>query len=313
MRREAAGGCVVLLLFALLLGPDAARAVRGQGRMDRWLLRSPGGGPKKMPERGASEQGGGAARKRARTGANASPRSGKWDAELLQTPSGLVICPICRMNVHWTLQDSHVVECLQLLESGKRRGETGTCTTEPAPPAASPRATDASPWPPLAQKVKHAAPAAEVITRPDEKEKAAGQTATKERPSWSDEKGKAAGQTVAKERPNWWEQTAQRQQRLEQPLKGSWWEKSSTHLQVLQEKETMPNLSVFDVETQDLNAGLKLQPTAISQVPGLYQFQNFIDEAEEARLLEMLEADGRDRWIRSKFSGECESQGWGVR
>ena len=303
----------MLLLFALLLGPDAARAVRGQGRMDRWLLRSPGGGPKEMPERGASEQGGGAARKRARTGANASPRSGKWDAELLQTPSGLVICPICRMNVHWTLQDSHVVECLQLLESGKRRGETGTCTTEPAPPAASPRATDASPWPPLAQKVKHAAPAAEVITRPDEKEKAAGQTATKERPSWSDEKGKAAGQTVAKERPNWWEQTAQRQQRLEQPLKGSWWEKSSTHLQVLQEKETMPNLSVFDVETQDLNAGLKLQPTAISQVPGLYQFQNFIDEAEEARLLEMLESDGRDRWIRSKFSGECESQGWGVR
>jgi hypothetical protein len=100
---------------------------------------------------------------------------------------------------------------------------------------------------------------------------------------------------------------------LEQPLKGSWWEKSSTHLQVLQEKETMPNLSVFDVETQDLNAGLKLQPTAISQVPGLYQFQNFFDEAEEARLLEMLEADGRDRWIRSKFSGECESQGWGVR
>ena len=284
----------MLLLFALLLGPDAARAVRGQGRMDRWLLRSPGGGPKKMPERGASEQGGGAARKRARTGANASPRSGKWDVELLQTPSGLVICPICRMNVHWTLQDSHVVECLQLLESGKRRGETGTCTTEPAPPAASPRATDASPWPPLAQKVKHAAPAAGVITRTDEKEK-------------------AAGQTVAKERPNWWEQTAQRQQRLEQPLKGSWWEKSSTHLQVLQEKETMPNLSVFDVETQDLNAGLKLQPTAISQVPGLYQFQNFIDEAEEARLLEMLEADGRDRWIRSKFSGECESQGWGVR
>ena len=128
MRREAAGGCVVLLLFALLLGPDAARAVRGQGRMDRWLLRSPGGGPKKMPERGASEQGGGGARKRARTGANASPRSGKWDAELLQTPSGLVICPICRMNVHWTLQDSHVVECLQLLESGKRRGETSACT-----------------------------------------------------------------------------------------------------------------------------------------------------------------------------------------
>ena len=111
----------MLLLFALLLGPDAARAVRGQGRMDRWLLRSPGGGPKKMPERGASEQGGGAARKRARTGANASPRSGKWDVELLQTPSGLVICPICRMNVHWTLQDSHVVECLQLLESGERR------------------------------------------------------------------------------------------------------------------------------------------------------------------------------------------------
>ena len=313
MRREVAGGCVVLLWFALLLlQPDAARAAHGQGRMDRWLLRSPGGDSKKMPESGASKQGGGAARKRARTGANASPRSGKWDVELLQTPSGLVICPICRMNVHWTLQDSHVVECLQVLESGKRRGETGTCTTEPAP-AAAPRATDASPLPPLAQKVKHAAPAAEVITRLDDKEKAAGQTVAKERPKWSDEKEKAAGHTVAKERPNCWEQTAQRQQRLEQPLKGSWWEKSSTHLQVLRAKETMPNSSVFDVKTEDLNAGLKLQPTAISQVPGLYQFQNFIDEAEEARLLEMLEADGRDRWIRSKFSGECESQGWGVR
>jgi hypothetical protein len=125
-----------------------------------------------------------------------------------------------------------------------------------------------------------------------------------------------------RKRPNspdaaWWSQTEQRRFRLCTPRSHAWWEGPSQGQQ--DEREQKAHKLVFDVAKDQLeeecSAGVSrwLEPHVVSDVPGLFQFHDFISEEEEARLVEALEEEGKYHWKRSLFNGECMSQGWGVR
>ncbi|EKX51400.1 hypothetical protein GUITHDRAFT_150889 [Guillardia theta CCMP2712] len=53
-----------------------------------------------------------------------------------------------------------------------------------------------------------------------------------------------------------------------------------------------------------------MKPKAIRDVPGLFQFPDFITEDEEGLLLQSL--DTGNKWQLSSFNGECMTQRWGV-
>lgn len=122
----------------------------------------------------------------------------------------------------------------------------------------------------------------------------------------------------SQDKSQWWTQEEQKRFRNAQPISPSWWEAP------LQEKGPQkplgtPYMRVLDAaKDMALAEGAEgarawLAPMAISNVPGLFQFHDFISEAEETRLVEALEGEGACHWKPSTFNGECDSQGWGVR
>jgi len=132
----------------------------------------------------------------------------------------------------------------------------------------------------------------------------------------------------SQDRSQWWTQEEQKRFRKAQPLSPSWWEaplrRNETRQLLGEEKEPQKPLGTPYMRVLDAAKGMALAegaegarawlaPLAISNVPGLFQFHDFISEEEETRLVEALEREGASHWKPSTFNGECHSQGWGVR
>ena len=114
----------------------------------------------------------------------------------------------------------------------------------------------------------------------------------------------------------WWTQEEQKRRRVEQPLTGSWWEPKPGKAAgaELKDDPVAAHAKVLtDGAAGDFSLQPKLQPRAILEVPGLFQFADFITEGEETSILAALDEQGKQRWKKSMFNGECHSQGWGVR
>jgi len=114
----------------------------------------------------------------------------------------------------------------------------------------------------------------------------------------------------------WWTQEEQKRRRVEQPLTGSWWEpKTGKAAGAAPRDDAVASHAKVLTDGAAANdfALTKLQPKAIHDVPGLFQFADFITVEEESSILAALDEQGTHRWKKSMFNGECHSQGWGVR
>lgn len=127
----------------------------------------------------------------------------------------------------------------------------------------------------------------------------------------------ASQRQPAQPRRQWWTQEAQQQRQVEQPLSHSWWEgpgiitKSQQQLKADSDAKYKPLLDTseeFSTVGCAAVPSMLWQPHVISNVPGLFQFHDFITEEEEIRIVTALEEQGKQHWKASIFNGECISQ-----